>query len=153
MQNYRFITVMLIIFYGIEYVHAEDTNLKSADSDIGLASMFILLILSLLSLFSLSLFQTSMNNYYVVRNEIWAHQAFYRAQSVAEQMSADLLRTINMSQFSDLNDLSSQFSWLTNEQNTNLQNVDKPSFWQQLTPKMYPPDAQAIAVLLDTQTR
>jgi len=117
----------------------------------GLASLFILLILSLLSLFTLSLFRTSINNHYVVRNEVVAQQSFYRAQSVAGQM-ADLLRNINMRGLSSIDDLTSQFTWLTDEHSIDLKNVGRPSFWQQLTPKKYPPDAQAIAVLLNTLT-
>jgi len=120
--------------------------LRSRSSNTGLASLFILLILSMLSLISLSLFRTSINNHYCVQNELLAKQSFYRAQSVAGKM-ANTLRAF------DLNDLNvNRFSWLLDNKSIDLKSVDKPSFWKQLTTKKYPPDAQAIAVLLETQT-
>jgi hypothetical protein len=124
--------------------------LKSFASNKGLASLFILLVLSLLSLFTISLFQTSINNNYIVRNEVIAQQSFYRAQTVAGQM-ADLLRNIYVSDLSAIDNLSKNFTWITDAQRINLKTVDSQSFWQQVTPKQFPPDAQAVAVLLNTQ--
>jgi hypothetical protein len=83
-----------------------------------------------------------------VRNEIIAQQSFYRAQSVADQM-ARLLCNINASEISDLGD---RYSWLEYEQSINLKNAIKLSFWKNLSPKKFPPDAQAVAVLLNTLT-
>ena len=140
-----------IVYFSLITIKVGDKNLRSAVSDNGLASMFILLILSLLSLFSLSLFRTSMNNYYIVRNEVVSQQSFYRAQSVADQM-VDMLRAIHIQHYSEIKDLSSHFTWITNEQRIDLKNVGRPSFWQQLTSKKFPPDAQAVAVLLNTHT-
>ena len=125
--------------------------MKAVYSHTGLASLFVLLILSLLSLFSFSLFRTSLNNHYVVRNEIAAQKSFYRAQSVAS-LVADELRNITLQDLSTINDLTNRYTWLTNEQSINLKHVGSLSFWQHLTSKKFPPDAQAIAVLLNTLT-
>jgi hypothetical protein len=92
-----------------------------------------------------------MNNYYIVRNEVVSKQSFYRAQSVADQM-VEMLRAINIQNYSSIDDLSSHFTWIKNEQRIDLKTVARPSFWQQLTSKKFPPDAQAIAVLLNTHT-
>ena len=85
-----------------------------------------------------------------MRNEIVAQQSFYRAQSVAEQM-AELLRNIYVSDLSVIDNLSNNYTWITDAQRINLTTVYRQSFWQQLTPKQFPPDAQAVAVLLNTQ--
>ncbi|ETR70167.1 MAG: hypothetical protein OMM_03436 [Candidatus Magnetoglobus multicellularis str. Araruama] len=126
----------------------EMTNWLSTSK--GMASIFILLILSLLSLLTVSLFRTALNNGYGVRNEIAAIQSFYRAQSVASQMASWVSHLEDRQLMTAINDPSKGFPWLVNEKNINLQEVISQSFWNQLTPRKYPPDAQAIAVFLST---
>jgi hypothetical protein len=105
----------------------------------------------MLSLISLSLFRTSINTYYFVQNEMIAKQSFYRAQSVAGQM-ANSLRALDLNDLTANDNVSRSFTWLLDDKSINLKSVGKPSYWKQLTPKKFPPDAQAIAVLLNTRT-
>jgi len=78
-----------------------------------------------------------------------AQKTLYRAQSVADQM-AKMLCNISMKDFAENKNICDSFSWIEHEQNINLKNASKLTFWKQHTPKEFPPDARAIAVLLNT---
>jgi len=117
----------------------------------GLASVFILLILAIISLFTLSLFRNSVTSQYIVRNEMAASRSFYRAQAVATQM-IDSINSLHDSRLiSAINNPSQRFSWLQTEDTIDLKQINSLTYWNQLTPRNYPPDSQAIAVFLNVQ--
>jgi len=120
----------------------------------GFASALVLLILSLLSLFSLSLFRTGINSQFVIRNEIASLKSFYRAQDVLEEMAEVVYNMDTSLVLKAITKQSICYPWLKTEKEIDLSQISNSSYWRQFSPKKFPPDAEAITVFLNsTQTK
>ncbi|MBF0452124.1 MAG: hypothetical protein HQK75_15590 [Candidatus Magnetomorum sp.] len=116
----------------------------------GLVSIFVLLVLSLLSLFSVSLFRTGLNGLYVMRNEVALVESFYRAQDAAGLMTEWLHSIDDHLLTAATIQPSNDFPWLKTEKEIDFKQIGSPIYWKQLTPYNFPPNAQAIVIYLNT---
>jgi len=117
-----------------------------------MVSIVVLLMLSLLSLFSVSLFRTGLNSQYIMRNEVAYIKSFNRAQEVVGQISEIVFNIDDSLLISAIAGSSNELLWLSTEKDIDFAQINFPLYWKQLNVYPFPPDAQAIVVFLDAKT-
>jgi hypothetical protein len=115
----------------------------------GLVSILVLLMLSLLSLFSVSLFRTGLNSLYVIRNERALLESFCKAQEIAMQMANKVFSIDDESFVSEISRSSNELYWLKTESEIDFNQISSPIYWEQLNAFYFPPYGQGLAIFLN----